>query len=68
MAAGAVDGEAEGAAGEHVDAIIDDFLVVAVATAQREEAHSGEVAVIGFLLVGSDLFNEKFVVWLVFVH
>ena len=64
VAAGAGDGEAEEAARDDVDAVVDDVVLVAEeAAAEGEKAHGGEG---GFVfaereLVGGELFDEKLV-------
>ena len=64
MAARAIHGQAHGAAGDHVDAVIDNFLSTGHARAEGEEAQRCEVRIrIALLnLVRGDLVNQKLVV------
>ncbi len=70
VAAGALDGEAEGAAGDDVDAVVDDVMGdPEEAAAAGDEAHGGEVGGIrGCDLVGGDLEEEELVVGEVLVE
>ncbi len=65
VAAGAGDREAESAAGDDINAVVDDvILVIEEAPAEREEAHGGEGSfIVGEVeLVGGDLFDEELVI------
>ena len=71
VAACAVDGEAEGATGQHIDAVINHIIAIVLGiifAAEGEETHGSKVTVAGLLLVGGDLLDEKLVVRLVFIE